>query len=572
LSAIEGTDASQNVSINTQNSFITIIQGVDTTQNTRLTVIEGTDTSQNTRMAVIEGTDASQNVSIATQNSFITIIQGVDTTQNTRLTVIENTDASQNVRIDYSNTALTVAQGVNNSQNVRLDFSNTRMTIIEGVDVTQNTNIAATNQYATSAFSTANNAYTKANNALANTSGTTFGGELLIGGGGKLTVLAVGGDEGGEILLGQPTTNSSLSGGVTIDAYQNKIRIFEQGGAARGVYIDLTAATGGVGTNLLNPVSSPDTVARALAQAAYDQANVTIGVDTTQNTRMTVIEGVDVWQNTAITLLQSSLVTINSNSAYSSAIDVAQNNRMTIIEGTNVSQNVRLDYSNTVITIIQGVDNSQNANIVAVQALANTDYTTLTATAGVYGNSTFIPVVTLAANGRITSITNTAITVSGGGGSAASGYLANSVIVANSTGYLSNTSNLLFYSSNNNLVITGNVAANGVTFSESDLKTFFATTAAVTANVIATFDAAQYRTIKLQVQAADSTGLKYHSAEFLAVHNGSSANHTEYASVYLGGLCATYDMDYNTGTIRLLATPTSSNNTTYKIFATQIKV
>ena len=47
---------------------------------------------------------------------------------------------------------------------------------------------------------------------------------------------------------------------------------------------------------------------------------------------------------------------------------------------------------------------------------ATTDYTSLTAPAGVYGNSTFVPVITLSANGRVISVTNTAITVSGGGG------------------------------------------------------------------------------------------------------------------------------------------------------------
>ena len=46
---------------------------------------------------------------------------------------------------------------------------------------------------------------------------------------------------------------------------------------------------------------------------------------------------------------------------------------------------------------------------------ANTDVTTISAAAGVYGNATYVPVITLAANGRISSITNTAI--SGGSSS-----------------------------------------------------------------------------------------------------------------------------------------------------------
>ena len=71
----------------------------------------------------------------------------------------------------------------------------------------------------------------------------------------KTTVLQVGtasGDEGGEILLVKSQTNNSLTGsGVTIDSFQNKLRIFEQGGNARGVHIDLTKAPDGVNGELI---------------------------------------------------------------------------------------------------------------------------------------------------------------------------------------------------------------------------------------------------------------------------------------------------------------------------------
>jgi hypothetical protein len=60
------------------------------------------------------------------------------------------------------------------------------------------------------------------------------------------------GDEGGEITLNKPVSNTTISTSVTIDIFQNKIRFFESGGANRGAFIDLSAATGGVGSNLLN--------------------------------------------------------------------------------------------------------------------------------------------------------------------------------------------------------------------------------------------------------------------------------------------------------------------------------
>ena len=46
-------------------------------------------------------------------------------------------------------------------------------------------------------------------------------------------------------------------------------------------------------------------------------------------------------------------------------------------------------------------------------AQANTDYTTISTTAGTYGNASYVPVFTVAANGRVTSVTNTAISTSG---------------------------------------------------------------------------------------------------------------------------------------------------------------
>lgn len=60
----------------------------------------------------------------------------------------------------------------------------------------------------------------------------------------------IGGDEGGQVDFGLAVTNTSLTGGVAIDVYQNKMRFYEKGGSARGYYIDLSAGGGGAGTVL----------------------------------------------------------------------------------------------------------------------------------------------------------------------------------------------------------------------------------------------------------------------------------------------------------------------------------
>ena len=109
---------------------------------------------------------------------------------------------------------------------------------------------------------------------------------------GYLKSLNSSGDEGGEILLAKPQTNTTIAGtGITIDSYQNKIRFFEQGGTARGAYIDITACAAGVGTNLL---SFSGTVTSITAGTGLTGGTITtsgtIAIDTTVVTTLTGIQ------------------------------------------------------------------------------------------------------------------------------------------------------------------------------------------------------------------------------------------------------------------------------------------
>jgi len=80
--------------------------------------------------------------------------------------------------------------------------------------------------------------------------GVTAEGDVSTGG--KLQSTNSSGDEGGEIFLNKSATNTTLTGGVTIDVWQNRLRFFEQGGDARGFYIDISAGGTSVGTNLVS--------------------------------------------------------------------------------------------------------------------------------------------------------------------------------------------------------------------------------------------------------------------------------------------------------------------------------
>jgi len=87
------------------------------------------------------------------------------------------------------------------------------------------------------------------NKTIADLAGLTYDGtDLSLSG--KLSLTASSGNEGGEIFLNKPATNTSITGGVTIDVYQNRLRIFEQGGDVRGAYIDITKLPTGVSGEL----------------------------------------------------------------------------------------------------------------------------------------------------------------------------------------------------------------------------------------------------------------------------------------------------------------------------------
>jgi hypothetical protein len=118
------------------NEVARIEDGVGLSLKMPIKFVDGT--TQNTAASAAAVTLAAQ------ANTIIT--QGVDVTQNTRLNAIETINTNQN----------------------------TSISIIQGVDLTQNTNITTANNHAWAAF-------TKANNALANTSGT-FAGDLTITG------------------------------------------------------------------------------------------------------------------------------------------------------------------------------------------------------------------------------------------------------------------------------------------------------------------------------------------------------------------------------------------------------
>jgi len=96
------------------------------------------------------------------------------------------------------------------------------------------------------------------------------------------------------------------------------------------------------------------------------------------------------------------------------------------------------------------------------------------------------------------------------------------------------------------------------------------TTSATTADqVLDTFTASAYRTAKYVISI--TSGTDYQSVEMLVVHNGTTASQTTYADVMTNTNLATFNVDIDSGSVRLLTTPVNAV-TAYKVTRTAIVV
>jgi hypothetical protein len=277
-------------------------------------------------------------------------------------------------------------------------------------------------------------------------SSSNTSGSLIVSGGAGITgnvytgsVVLTGSGNG--ITFVDGTTQTSAANLVPLNANISLLQSYSNQANANITYLQGALASENANSTLLFSYSNQANANIALLQAYSNQANANISL----------LQAYSNQANANIGLLQAYSNQANANIVLLFGIENSQNANIGLLQAYS-------NQANANISLLQSYVNQANANIVSLQALANTDYTTLTATAGVYGNSSYVPVITLAANGRITSITNTAIT----GGGSSSGYQANTILVANSAGYVSN-SNLFFTVSNNNLIVANSIITGGGT-------------------------------------------------------------------------------------------------------------
>lgn len=94
------------------------------------------------------------------------------------------------------------------------------------------------------------------------------------------------------------------------------------------------------------------------------------------------------------------------------------------------------------------------------------------------------------------------------------------------------------------------------------------TTTSTTPTSVKSVTASSFRSVKYVIQAVEGTN--YMSTEIIAVHNGTSVNYTEYGTVFFGTIPASFDVDINSGNLRLVATPASSSSTTFRVHSVAI--
>jgi hypothetical protein len=128
--------------------------------------------------------------------------------------------------------------------------------------------------------------------------------------------------------------------------------------------------------------------------------------------------------------------------------------------------------------------------------------------------------------------------------------------------------------------VTGNLSATGTISVSGNLSTGFfeigddsTTTTATTQVAIAAFAASSVRSCKLLVQVTNTTDSTYHFTEVSIIHNGTTAFMTEYGTMFTGAAAeAAFTADISSGSVRLLATPASTDSMTFKVVRQMITV
>jgi hypothetical protein len=270
----------------------------------------------------------------------------------------------------------------------------------------------------------------------------------------------------------------------------------------------------GLDADLLDGFSYTAFANATFANTRFSSSGGSITGDVTVTGNLTIV-GQTVYANTTTALIADNIITLNAAIGQASAptvnagIEVDRGSSANVLLLWNETTD-KWQFTNDGSTYFDVADAGRLDSVFSLAngtaGVANTDYTTISTTAGVYGNASFHPVVTLTANGRVSSITNTAIAIDtaaitsgtlavtrGGTGvttSTGTGAVVlntsptlTSINVTNTTASTSNTTGALKVAGG--VGVKGNVSADGIIFPDNTRQTTAATAGASIGDVLA---------------------------------------------------------------------------------------
>jgi len=492
------TGAVAEVTVNTDNNTLVVHDGT-TSGGWQTPTLAYTQAAFNTANAA--GTSAYVQSAFDKANSAASntvITQGVDATQNTWI-------AANQV---YSQAAFGFANSVNTYAYSAYSTANSAQsnTInIQAVDTAQNTWIAANQVYSQAAYAQANVANTKAQSGydFSNTVNTyAYSAYSTANSAVSNTIITQGVDstQNTWIAANQVYSQAAFAFANSVNTYAYSAYAqanSEPIGTAAFIKANGVVQTGFTTISANGTSITPSTNTDTLTITAA----VTNGINVLNPSSKTIDFGL---RNSGVTAgtygNTSSIPTVTVDSF--GRVTSISNNSITVPPGTSVYGNTGQITANT------------STGVVAI-GLATTGVT-----AGTYGNTTNIPVITVDTYGRITSVSNTVITSSGGGGGSANG-----------------------------LSLTDGTQI-------SDANTVFSTN---TVNQTTdTFSATAYRSAQYLIQAI--SGDDVHLTNVLLTHNDVNIYLTEYGSTYSATLIS-INATLVSGNVRLTISPTIANTT-----------
>ena len=103
------------------------------------------------------------------------------------------------------------------------------------------------------------------------------------------------------------------------------------------------------------------------------------------------------------------------------------------------------------------------------------------------------------------------------------------------------------------------------------MKLVETSTSATTQTAIHTLGSSGHRSARYTVQVTNSTDSTYMVSEILLIHDGTTPSITEYGVIFTGSAReAAFDADISSGSLRLLATPASTDTMVFKVVAHSI--